>query len=373
MPVYDDIFSGLIGGLRAKKILGASLMENRILHNYLLEGPLGVGKFPFAIKFARNIICEQSSNSIACGACDNCRLFNIGHHPDVLILSREAELTADEARKITEIVMLTPQRAKQKIIILDEIDHMNPTAANILLKTFEEAPGGAIFISTTHRAEKLLPTILSRSLRVPFFLLPTDVLAAEYMRILGVDAEKAQNAADLSSGRPGWGIRFLIHPEFSQLYDYGYGLVKNSLLKLPLSRIFHLEKLILQFIEMSAEIFLDQEQVNGMDGVLLSKMLNGEKVDFNPINFQWGEKNPKSEDTTGKRRKTQRHVNALGFVLLGGIFRNHVSKEKSGQKILDYIPLMEGFLQAPQHMERYFNNDLTIERFLLHSHRRLEL
>ena len=370
----SDIFSGLTGGDRAKKILGASLRENRLVHNYLLEGPLGVGKFPFAIKFARNIICAQSKKGVACRKCDDCRLFDIGHHPDVLILSREAELTADEARRITELVMLTPQRAVQKIIILDEIDHMNPTAANILLKSFEDAPGGAIFISTTHRAEKLLPTILSRSLRVPFFLLPSQILAAEYIRILGVDAERAEHAAELSSGRPGWGIRFLIHPQFSELYDYGYDLVKNSLLKLSIRKIFHMEKLISQFVEMSAEIFLDQGQINGMDGELISRMLNGEKIDFNPVNFLWEEKkSSQPDDTKGKRKKTQRHLNALGFVLLGGIFRNLMSKDKSGTQILRYIPLMEAFLKAPQHMERYFNNELTIERFLLQSHSKLKI
>ena len=79
----DDIWEGLIGGNRPKKLLLSSLRNNRISHNYLLEGPVGIGKFPFALKFARSLICTKPANGLACGKCDDCRLFDHGRHPDM--------------------------------------------------------------------------------------------------------------------------------------------------------------------------------------------------------------------------------------------------------------------------------------------------
>lgn len=368
MSESNDIFPGLIGGNRAKKLIGAMLRQDHLLHNYIFEGPLGIGKFPFALAFARSIICSNPQNGIACRQCDDCHLFDRGHHPDALIMSRDAELTVDEAREINNIVMLTPQRSNQRVVILDGIDRMNASAGNALLKTFEEAPGGTIFVLTTHRVEKLLPTILSRSLRVPFFLLPTDKLVDNYERILNLDTKTAQQASELSSGRPGWGIRFVLHPKFRELHQYGQVIFKDSMLGKPVTGIFHVESLIAKFIRECAEMFTDQEKISGMDGEMIARRLDGETVNFKPVNFLLEQK--KKGKKKEERKEPERNLNALGFILLGGIFRNMIGKGDLQYNPARYIPIMKALLEAPRLIEKNFNKDLVIERFILSSHKK---
>lgn len=355
----ERIWPGLIGGNKARKLLGAALKNNRLFHNYLLEGPIGIGKFPFAIAFARSILCSSPVDGISCNECEDCCLFNLGHHPDALVMSRESELSVDEARQINNIIMLSPQRAEQKVVVLDGIDRVNPSAGNAMLKTLEESPGGTIFILTTHRPEKLLPTILSRSLRVPFYLMSAKELTTEFMRVLDIDENSAQQTADMSGGRPGWGIRFIIHPEFRNLYDYGHKIITESLMKEPLGRIFDKENLISEFLTECARIFTEQDNTSGMDGLMIAQILNGEEVKFKPVNIFL-------ED--GKTVK--RNLDSLGFVMLGGIFRGMLAKAELEGDPLRYVPLMKAFLEVPKNLERNFNKDLVIEKFILRAHRR---
>lgn len=358
----EKIWSNLIGQERAKKLLGASLVRNQIVHNYLFEGPIGVGKFPFAISFARSLICSSRNGILACNQCADCRLFNVGTHPDVLVMSRESELSADEAREVRDLVMLSPQRAKGKVVVLNGIDRINVSAANILLKTLEEAPGGSIFILTAHRPEKLLPTILSRSLRIPFYLMPISKLADEYQNILRVDEKKAVMASELSGGRAGWGIRFLLHPEFQELYSYGKSVISDVIVKLPLSAIFHKESVLLKFMDETNRIFSEREDIKGMDGSYISRILDGESVNFHPVNLF-------VEET----QKGQKHLESLGLVLLGGIFRGMLLRGEIEGTPLRYLRLLESFLEAPRLLERNLNKELVLERFILHAHGRLEM
>ncbi len=370
MSKSNDIFPHLIGGDRAKRLIDASLRQNRLVHNYIFEGPLGIGKFPFAVAFARSIICLNPNNGIACRECDDCRLFDKGHHPDALIMSRDSELSVEEARDINNIVMLSPQRAKRKIVILDRIDRLNVHAGNALLKVFEEAPGGTIFILTTHRVDNLLPTILSRSFRVPFFLLPTKKLTDDYTRILNLDITTAQQASELSSGRPGWGIRFILHPRFRELHSQGIRILEDSLMKKPLNHIFEIESLISEFMTECVEIFKDQGNISGMDGEMIARLLDGEKVDFKPVNFllEPRKKSKEKEKSKEGRKEPQRYFNSLGFILLGGIFRNIIAQGELQDNPSRYIPIMKAFLEAPQLIEQNFNKDLVIERFILSAH-----
>jgi hypothetical protein len=374
----SEIWPNLIGGEIAKKLLGSSLTHDKLVHNYLLEGPLGVGKFAFGVAFAGSLACTKSTTGFACGVCDDCKLFYHGRHPDVLIMSREQELSVDEARRIREIISLSPLRLDRRIILLDGIDKLKDSAGNTLLKMLEEAPGGAVFILTTHRPDRLLPTILSRSLRVPFRLVPKEKMPHLLEKVLGVSRAKAEIASDLSGGRPGWAIRLLLHPQLKELYDYGKILVGEEIIKRPLGRIFQKETLIRKFIENFNLIFGEQDEIKGYDGQMISRLLNGEPVDFSPVNlFTENEKKSEShaeapspeEDT---KKKTVRHLDMLGFVVLGEIYQSMMEHGEIEGGPARYHRLMEAFLVAPRNLERYFNRDLVIESFILAMHGRLE-
>jgi hypothetical protein len=389
----DDTWRGLIGGNRPKKLLFSSLRNDRISHNYLLEGPIGIGKFPFALKFARSLVCTENNGHAYC-SCDDCKLFDHGRHPDVMVFSRAEGLVVEESRQINDLLMLSPLRSDRKVIVLDGVDRANIQASNALLKTLEDTTGKNVFILITHRPEKLLPTILSRSLRVPFTLLSPTVLSDGFMEYFGLDNQSANHAAELSGGRPGWGIRFLLHPEFGTLYSFGKEIIVEGLFKQSLGRIFHKEDLIKKFLDECSRIFAEQDDVAGMDAVMLRKVLDGEKVDFHPVNLfvepqKSDEKSTKkssaksksldtpktdaseSEEKSGKKSGSKlRHLDALGFVLLGGIFSGMVSRGEIDDDLTRYHRLMEAFIEAPREIERYFNRDLVVEKFILTAHGR---
>lgn len=394
MLKIDDTWRGLIGGNRPKKLLLSSLRNDRISHNYLLEGPVGIGKFPFALKFARVLVCSNPTDGIACGTCDDCRLFGHGRHPDVLVFSRPDGLVVDEARQINDLLMLSPLKSDRKVIVLDGFDLANAQASNALLKNLEDTTGKNVFILITHRPEKLLPTILSRSLRIPFSLLSPTELSRAFKDYFGLDDQSANHAAELSGGRPGWGIRFMLHPEFGELYSFGKEIIKEGLFNLPLGRIFHKESLIVKFLDECSRIFSEQDNVAGMDAVMLRKILDGEKVEFHPVNLfvapegseeksgrKSGSKSKKSsaagsdssesDEKSGRRSGSKlRHLDAMGFVLLGGIFSGMVSRGEISDDPVRHHRLMEAFIEAPRQIERYFNRDLVVERFILTAHGR---
>ena len=98
--------------------------------------------------------------------------------------------------------------SERSIVIIEDMERMNESAANALLKTLEE-PNTGLFILITQRPEKLLPTIRSRCQIVPFIRL-SDHHVNNIIKTLEVVKEKYNIPNDemkeliaFSSGSPG--------------------------------------------------------------------------------------------------------------------------------------------------------------------------
>lgn len=65
-----------------------------------------------------------------------------------------------------------------RVIVLDECQLCSKASQSALLKVLEEAPKGVFFVLSTTNPEQLLPTIISRSLVVPYNPLTPDELKA---------------------------------------------------------------------------------------------------------------------------------------------------------------------------------------------------
>lgn len=146
-------------------------------HAILLYGPAGHGKHHLARTFAQALLCETTSPAgFACGQCESCRLFATENHPDFRLLAPEIEsdearssnvITIAQIRTLNDFIVLTSHRQKAKVVMIDPAEAMNPSAANALLKTLEEPPLGTYFLLVSHRAHRLLATIISRCHKVP--------------------------------------------------------------------------------------------------------------------------------------------------------------------------------------------------------------
>lgn len=143
---------------------------------WLLNGPKGIGKTVFASTVAQALLCEHPTDKqLPCNACQACRWFEAGSHPDFWQLSPENDendagqisrklpvIKIESIRDIIHFAHLSAHRSGRKIILITPAEAMNHQAANALLKILEEPPEQVIFILVSHAKERLLPTIISR-------------------------------------------------------------------------------------------------------------------------------------------------------------------------------------------------------------------
>jgi DNA polymerase-3 subunit delta' len=202
MPAVEG-FRSIVGQDRAVARLRSALASGKVHHAYLFEGPDGVGKRTTAMALAQAWNCERRPGE-GCGECASCRKIDAGVHPDVMSLPifNEEGKVKDQAERVRDLVAAVgfpPHEGRARIVLVDPAHELNPTGANILLKTLEETPAGTHFVLVTTAAARLLTTIRSRCQRVAFAPLADEIVAAR-LRAGGVDPTLAASAAALAGG-----------------------------------------------------------------------------------------------------------------------------------------------------------------------------
>jgi DNA polymerase III subunit delta' len=182
----------------------------RLPHALLLHGMQGIGKLALAERVAQLLLCESAEPARRpCGACDGCRWFLGGNHPDFRRVEPEAlapqpepdaeeegeaparrakpsnEIKVDQVRGLADFLNLRSYRGRLRVALVHPAEDMNPSAANALLKGLEEPPAGAVFLLVSHRPARLLPTIRSRCVGVPVPL-PDPAAALSWLEGQGV-------------------------------------------------------------------------------------------------------------------------------------------------------------------------------------------
>src|SRR3569832_1055171 len=148
-------FSNLIGNSGAKATLTRLAAHANVPQVLLFHGPRGIGKGLFAEKLAHALL--QSTKQ---------------HHPDLHVIHPDPESEQHPVatlRQVIEETSLPPFEATCKVFIIHDIEKMLPTSSNTLLKTLEEPPIDTQFILLTSQPSQLLPTILSRCSKIPFY------------------------------------------------------------------------------------------------------------------------------------------------------------------------------------------------------------
>lgn len=191
-------FDQILGHARQKEILRRAIRSQRLAHAYLFEGPEGVGKQLVALALTRAVVCSEGTG---CGSCVACRKVDHHNHPDLHLLEPDgASIKIEQIRALQKELSYRPLEAAKKICIIDAAERMNPAAGNALLKTLEEPSGEALIILLSSHPERVLPTIRSRSQRLPFQRLPQDLIKTVLVRQPGLDEIHAHILASLSEG-----------------------------------------------------------------------------------------------------------------------------------------------------------------------------
>ena len=192
----------LIEQPRVVETLQRAVASRRVAHAYLFYGPDGVGKRAAALAFAQTLQCEQGGDD-ACGACRACDKVSRLIHPDVHVLlphpsDADPADIAERLRRLAEhpyaavdfvrrpslkdataasnkqafyavgrinaelrqSMSFRPMEGRYKVVIMTDADLMRIEAANAFLKLLEEPGPQTVFILTTSRPDRLLPTIL---------------------------------------------------------------------------------------------------------------------------------------------------------------------------------------------------------------------
>lgn len=169
----------------------ADLARDRLSHALLLSGPAGIGKLDFAESLAASLMCDQpQSDGRACGHCTSCTWHASGNHPDFRRVRPEAfeelspdaetdkpasaktdrkkseQIRIDQVRGLEAFIQVGSHRGR-RVIVIEPAEAMNEATANALLKSLEEPPAGVHFLLVSHAAERLLPTVRSRTRAVP--------------------------------------------------------------------------------------------------------------------------------------------------------------------------------------------------------------
>jgi len=159
------VFDGLPAQAEAAKLLETALVSPG--HAYLLCGPHGSGKRRYAERFAAALL--------------DARLGRIESraHPDLFVLEPEGgSILIERARELRRDLHMRPFEGDRRVYLILDAHLLRDDGANALLKSLEEPPAYAVFVLVSDNAERMLATIRSRVVAVPFRRLATADLAA---------------------------------------------------------------------------------------------------------------------------------------------------------------------------------------------------
>ncbi len=198
-------FAGILGHSRPLGLLAGSIARGTLPPSLLFAGPEGVGKRLAAQAVAEALNCLSPRGRDACGSCSACRRIARGSHPDVLAIEppEVGSTKIEVVRPAIAAAAYRPFEGRCRVVIVNEADRLTEDAANALLKSLEEPPGGTVFILVTARPEVLLPTIRSRCSQLRFGRLSASDVARFLIERQGMEAEEAHAVAAVADGSPG--------------------------------------------------------------------------------------------------------------------------------------------------------------------------
>lgn len=181
-------FENLIGNEKAKQTLTKTINSNNILHSYIFVGIEGIGKKLFAEDFAKAILCIDEKKY--CNNCKSCMEFNSNNHPDFMKIEQlkdSKNVKIEQIRFMQEKIAEKPIISTKKVYIIDNADTMTIEAQNCLLKTLEEPPEYAVIILIVTNESKLLNTIKSRCIKIPFEAISDEELRNYIEKNISID------------------------------------------------------------------------------------------------------------------------------------------------------------------------------------------
>ena len=146
--------------------------NQRLAGVYLFAGPSGIGKKSTAWALAQAYLCQVSG--VACGECPSCLKVAKKQSENVFYVEPAGQqIKTEQAHEILRFLSLKAWSGK-RIVIIDQVQALNPTAANTLLKTLEDPPPETQFFLIAPSSSSVLPTLRSRCQVFTFYPVSVD-------------------------------------------------------------------------------------------------------------------------------------------------------------------------------------------------------
>lgn len=138
----------------------------RVSHAVLICAADGLGVGQLSREIARVQLCLENG-SVDC-TCHSCTMLRADTHPDFNVLNKgdNLSISVEQLRNSIETLETTATNDHGKVLLIEEANNMTVAASNALLKTLEEPPRNSFIILTTSNVSSLLPTIISRTMRL---------------------------------------------------------------------------------------------------------------------------------------------------------------------------------------------------------------
>jgi DNA polymerase III subunit delta' len=193
------VFEQIYGHESQKQHLLNAYKRDRIPSAYLFSGDSGVGKSKLVAEFARLINCEAET---PCHTCSNCKLFDLGGHPDFQIIEPDGQfIKISQIHALISNLSLKPAYASKRVVLVKEAHRLNQESANSFLKILEEPPLDTLIVLITSDENLLLETILSRCQKIVFSPLSKAHLEQIILEKFDVGEEELAFVLNYSGGR----------------------------------------------------------------------------------------------------------------------------------------------------------------------------
>lgn len=220
-------FEEVIGQEHVTLTLRNALREGRLSHAYLFTGPRGTGKTSTARILAKAINClAEDPTGRPDNVCRICVAITEGHQLDLIEIDAASNRGIDEIRELRERIGFSPNEARYKVYIIDEVHMLTKEAFNALLKTLEEPPEHAVFVLATTEPDRVPETVRSRCQRFDFRRIPTDEIVHHLEGVLKEEGRIAAPEALVAIARRSTGSMRDAISLLDQLLSYGDELLE---------------------------------------------------------------------------------------------------------------------------------------------------
>jgi DNA polymerase-3 subunit delta' len=215
----------LTRGHRAAAAAIGAMIAGHTPHAIVIAGPAGVGKTTLGLDLAAGLLCDNPDPAARpCRECRGCRLVERGGHADLhrlapsgagnqIRIGDRSQAEPGTVRRLIADLALLPVEGGARVALIEQADRLNEDAQSALLKTLEEPPAGVTIVLCVDREDQVLPTVLSRCVRIrlgPVAVREVEAILADQ----GVaEPPLAARLARLSGGRPGLARAWALAPE----------------------------------------------------------------------------------------------------------------------------------------------------------------